>query len=74
MSNIPVLKPREVIRILNKLGFEEVRQKGSHKQFRHSDGRIVTVPVHFGQDITPGLLHKISSDAGMATREFVKLR
>ena len=43
MSNIPVLKPREVIRILNKLGFEEVRQKGSHKQFRHSDGRIVTV-------------------------------
>ena len=34
-----VLKPREVISILEGLGFIEVRQKGSHKQYRHPDGR-----------------------------------
>lgn len=39
MSKIPVLKPQEVVRILNRIGFLEVRQKGSHKQFRHPDGR-----------------------------------
>jgi len=39
MSNIPVLKPQEIVRILEKLGFVEVRQRGSHKQFRHEDGR-----------------------------------
>lgn len=39
MSNIPVLKPQEVVRILENLGFVEVRQRGSHKQFRHEDGR-----------------------------------
>ena len=44
MPGIPVLKPREVIAILNALGFIEVRQRGSHKQFRHPDGRATTVP------------------------------
>ena len=36
---VPPLKPQEVAAILRRLGFEEVRQRGSHKQFRHSDGR-----------------------------------
>jgi HicA toxin of bacterial toxin-antitoxin, len=39
MSNIPVLKPQEIVRILENLDFVEVRQRGSHKQFRHEDGR-----------------------------------
>ncbi|MBC8324044.1 MAG: type II toxin-antitoxin system HicA family toxin [Verrucomicrobia subdivision 3 bacterium] len=51
MGNIPVLKPREVVRLLKKLGFEEVRQRGSHKQFRHDDGRGTTVPFHSGRGI-----------------------
>jgi predicted RNA binding protein YcfA (HicA-like mRNA interferase family) len=45
MAGVPVLKPREVIAILNALGFVEVRQRGSHKQFRHADGRATTVPA-----------------------------
>lgn len=32
MSNLPILKPQEVVRILETLGFVEVRQKGSHKK------------------------------------------
>jgi predicted RNA binding protein YcfA (HicA-like mRNA interferase family) len=35
MGKLPVLKPREVVALLEALGFEEARQKGSHKQFRH---------------------------------------
>jgi predicted RNA binding protein YcfA (HicA-like mRNA interferase family) len=52
MAGVPVLKPREVIAILNALGFVEVRQRGSHKQFRHRDGRATTVPFHAGRDIS----------------------
>ena len=37
-SKLPVLKPHEVVRRLEALGFVEVRQKGAHKQFRHADG------------------------------------
>ncbi|MXX14485.1 MAG: addiction module toxin, HicA family [Gemmatimonadetes bacterium] len=56
MPQIPVLKPREVVRLLKKLQFQEVRQKGSHKQYRHVDGRATTVPFHKGRDISPILL------------------
>ena len=53
MTSIPVLKPKKVIAILKRLGFYEVRQRGSHKQFRHQDGRCTTVPFHAGRDISP---------------------
>jgi predicted RNA binding protein YcfA (HicA-like mRNA interferase family) len=58
-KKLPVLKPKEVIRLLEKLGFVEIRQKGSHKQFRHADGRGTTVPFHQGMDIAPTLLKKL---------------
>ena len=74
MSNLPVLKPREVIRILENLGFVEVRQRGSHCQFRHADGRGTTVPFHAGRDIAPPLLRQIAKDIGMNAQEFISHR
>ena len=74
MADIPILKPREVERILRKLGFEEVRMRGAHKQFRHADGRGTTVPVHSGRDISPILLRKIAADIGLMVEEFLRNR
>ncbi len=74
MPGVPVLKPREVIAILNTLGFAEVRQRGSHKQFRHTDGRATTVPFHAGRDISPILLRQIAKDIGLTVAELLKHR
>ena len=74
MGNVPVLKPREVIKALEALGFEEVRQRGSHKQFRHADGRATTVPFHKGRDIAPTLLRKIARDIGITIEELLRHR
>ncbi|MBD2484271.1 type II toxin-antitoxin system HicA family toxin [Planktothrix sp. FACHB-1365] len=74
MSNIPVLKPQEIVRILENLEFVEVRQKGSHKQFRHEDGRGTTVPFHKGRDISPRLLRQIAIDIGLTVEEMLELR
>lgn len=74
MTRLPVLKPREVVAVLMSLGFEEVRQKGSHKQFRHPDGRQTTVPFHGGRDISPILLLRIIKDTGLAAEEFLEGR
>ena len=71
MGNLPVLRPRQVVMILERLGFLEVRQRGSHKQFRHPDGRVTTVALHSGRDIAPALLRKIARDVGMSVEEFV---
>ena len=72
MSNIPVLKPQKVVRILENLGFVEVRQKVSHKQFRHEDGRATTVPFHKGRDISPRLLRQIASDINLTVEELLE--
>jgi predicted RNA binding protein YcfA (HicA-like mRNA interferase family) len=71
MGKHPVLKPREVASILSKLGFIEVRQRGSHKQFRHVDGRCTTVPFHPGRDISPILLRQIAKDIGLNVEEML---
>jgi len=67
----PILKPREVVARLERLGFREVRQRGSHKQFRHTDGRVTTVPVHQGRDISPTLLRQIARDIGLTLQELI---
>lgn len=74
MGPIPVLKPREVVAILEGLGFHLVRQRGSHQQFRHPDGRGTTVPFHAGKDISPTLLRLIAQDIGLTVPQFLEHR
>ena len=74
MGTVPVLKPREVVAILEKLGFQEIRHRGSHKQYRHPDGRGTTVPFHSGRDISPILLKQIMKDIGLTVDEFLQHR
>ena len=69
MAKPPVLKPREVATLLERLGFRDVRQHGSHKRFRHPDGRVTTVPFHGGRDIAPSLLRKIARDIQLSVDE-----
>ena len=71
MGSVPVLEPREVVALLEGLGFVEARQRGSHKQFRHVDGRSTTVPFHSGRDISPTLLRKIARDIGLTIEELL---
>ena len=74
MPALPVLKPREVVALLAALGFVEVRHKGSHKQFRHPDGRGTTVPFHPGHDISPILLRHIAKDIGVTSEALTTSR
>ncbi|OPX35594.1 MAG: hypothetical protein B1H12_08665 [Desulfobacteraceae bacterium 4484_190.2] len=45
---------------------------GTHKQFRHRDGRGTTVPFHADRDISPILLKKIAKDIKLTVEEFLK--
>ena len=74
MADVPILKPSEVTAILARLGFSEVRQRGSHKQFRHPDGCGTTVPYHPGRDVSPILLRRIARDIGVTLDDLLKER
>lgn len=56
MSKLPHISSKELIRMLNKLGFVTITQRGSHIKLRHKDGRTAIVPNL--RDIKPGTLKK----------------
>lgn len=71
MAKLPALKPREVIKILEKAGFSFVRQKGSHRIYLK--GNIgVTIPFHT-KDLKKGTLIHIIKQASLTIEEFLKL-
>jgi len=70
------LKPlpsEKVIKVLEKIGFEIARRRGSHAVLKHPDGRITVVPLHKGEEIGRGLLRKIIRDAKLSREEFLSL-
>jgi predicted RNA binding protein YcfA (HicA-like mRNA interferase family) len=70
MPPLPRVTGREVARALGKLGWVVVVQKGSHAQLKHpTRGGRVTVPLHAGETIGPGLLRSILSQAGITVEE-----
>ena len=71
MGRAPALTPNDVVRVLEKLGFRRIRQRGSHLRLRHPDNRVVTVPIHAGQDLGRGILSKILRDADLTQQEFL---
>jgi len=71
LTRLHPVRAREVIRFLESVGFVQVRQKGSHKFFRHPDGRTATVPDHRGEDLGRGILAKILRDAESSAQEFL---
>lgn len=74
MSKLPLLKARELAKILEKLGFRLLRQEGSHMFFKHADGRTTVVPNHPGEHIDRGLLTKIiKKDLNLEREDFMKL-
>jgi predicted RNA binding protein YcfA (HicA-like mRNA interferase family) len=70
MPKLPVLKPRQVIAALERAGFRQVRQRGSHLQFKRGN-LLVTVPNHSG-DLNPQVLKSILRQAQMSEMEFVE--
>lgn len=69
MGSFPVklhpVNPEKLVHIFEHMGFERVRQKGSHELLRHPDGRTVTIPLHGGADISTGLLEHMLRNIGM---------
>jgi predicted RNA binding protein YcfA (HicA-like mRNA interferase family) len=62
---------QDVIRVLERHGFERVRQSGSHAIFRHADGRRTTVPIHGKRDLGRGLLRKIMRDVDLTVDDII---
>jgi len=72
MTRIPIVDFRTIEKLLLKLGFIHVRQKGSHVFYRHNDGRTTTVPNHQGRDIARPLIREILREIELTPEQFKK--
>jgi predicted RNA binding protein YcfA (HicA-like mRNA interferase family) len=59
-------------RLLFKLGFKKVRQRGSHAFYRHPDGRYTTVPHHRGRMLARPLIREILKEIKVDVEEYGK--
>ncbi|MCD6246864.1 MAG: type II toxin-antitoxin system HicA family toxin [Candidatus Diapherotrites archaeon] len=73
MPKIPSLSGVKLIKILEKVGFQRVRQKGSHVILINSFGVRIVVPIHPNRKLKQGLVRVIIKEAGLTRKEFLKL-
>ena len=73
MSRSPRVTGSELTAALAGAGFTVARIRGSHHFLRHADGRTTVVPVHVGETIGPGLVHKILRDCQLTTKDLAGL-
>lgn len=73
MSRNPRVTGAELIATLERVGFRVLRIKRSHHFRRHGDGRSTVVPVHSGETIGSGLLHRILRDCQLAAEQLGEL-
>jgi predicted RNA binding protein YcfA (HicA-like mRNA interferase family) len=71
MPKLHILKPKQIVTALEKAGFRQVRQKGSHVQFKRGN-LLVTVPSH-PEDLNPQVLKSILRQAQMSAEELENL-
>ena len=73
MSKLPIVNAKQLEKLLLQLGFIIQRQKGSHKFYKHPDGRYTTLPHHPREDLSRPLIKTILNQIDLSTDEFIQL-
>ena len=72
MSRLKLIDARQMERLLFRLGFEKVRQKGSHAFYRHADGRTTTLPHHKGRILARPLVREILREIEITVQDYAR--
>lgn len=71
MPPVPILKPQEVVKTFEKLGWTVARQRGSHIILTR-EGHIATLSVPNHPEVARGTLRSLIARAGMTVEEFLE--
>ena len=72
MSSLPQVRPKDLVRALEKVGFLKSRQSGSHLFLKHADGRLTSVSIH-PKPIPTGTLRAILRQTKLKPEEVKEL-
>ena len=69
MSKLKIITSSKMCKLVEAMGFIAVRQRGSHKFYRHNDGRTTVIPMHAG-DLDRSLIRKMLKDIDVSIDEY----
>jgi predicted RNA binding protein YcfA (HicA-like mRNA interferase family) len=69
MSKLKIISSSQMCKILEIIGFVSIRQKGSHKFYRHEDGRTTVIPIH-AADLDRSLIRSILKDVDISVDDY----
>lgn len=72
MSKLPIVNAKQLEKLLMQLGFVILRQKGSHKFYKHADGRYTTIPHHPGENLSRPLIRTILNQIDFSSEDFIE--
>ena len=73
MAQFPRVKCRQLIAVLEQLGYELDRQKGSHRHFTAPGKPWITISFADGDDVAPGLCRKVlTREAGLTEEDAIR--
>jgi predicted RNA binding protein YcfA (HicA-like mRNA interferase family) len=70
MPAVPLLRPRDVVRAFERLGWQVARQRGSHIVLTKPSG-LVTLSVPEHPQVARGTLRALIAKAGLTVEEFL---
>jgi predicted RNA binding protein YcfA (HicA-like mRNA interferase family) len=70
LSKLRLIDAVQMEKLLFRLGFEKVRQKGSHVFYRNPDGRVTTVPHHKGRTLARPLIREILREIEITVEQY----
>lgn len=74
MAQFPRVKCRQLVAVLEQLGYTLYRQKGSHRHFAAPGKPRITISHADGDDVAPGLCRKVlTHEAGLTEEEAIRL-
>lgn len=73
MTRLPRVTAREIIAVLEKVGFTLSRQSGSHMIYKNAAGKRATVPFHSARVLHPKVLKSILRDADLSVEKLTDL-
>ena len=72
MPKIPAVKPRQIIRFLERRGFVLDHTSGSHFVYYHAETRRRAVVAKHNRDIPKGTLFSLLREAGFTREDFIR--
>jgi len=73
LPKITPIDPYKLIKLLSKVGFKPIRQRGSHVILINEEGTRTVVLVHPGKKLKPGLIRIIITEAELTREKYFKL-